>query len=155
MASSAQALLVDLAELAVSESTGTATESLDIDRKTVYLPVVISAPQSVIMSIVFDPPSPATLHHREAVYITFQYSTAYPGTCCTKVTVCYEDGDGCSSMPSGPHYGPSSGTQTIGFGSCSLPNPRTIDTVKLRLITEDQSTVLVEVIAPLEFNFTP
>lgn len=158
MASSAQARPVEFAGLAVSEPTNTATESMGTGTKTIYLPLVTSAgpaPQSAIANIAFDPPSPATLLVREAVNVRFDYSTAYSGRFHTKVTVCYEDPHGCSSMPFGPLDGPTSGTQTVGFGFCHLEQSVTIGTVELRLITEDQSTVLVEVIVPVAYTFVP
>ncbi|MFW6082641.1 MAG: hypothetical protein ACOC8C_01160 [Chloroflexota bacterium] len=110
--------------------------------------------ESAITDIVFDPPSPATLHYRETVDITFHYSTNYPGGF-RMWAIGYADGDAQPYTGSELYNGPASGTATRGVSVWGGDGTVTIDTVKFRMVTEDRSTTLVEFTVPVEFNYVP
>lgn len=113
-----------------------------------------SGPPSAITNIVFDPSSPARLHYRDTVDITFDYATTYPGGF-RMWAVGYADGDVQPYKASPLYNGPASGTATRGISVWSGTGTVTIDTVRFSMVMEGCRTTLVEFTVPVEYNYIP
>jgi len=117
----------------------------------VFVPVEYHCGNS-ITNISLSPPSPATLPHREYVYVAFDYATIEPGG----VRIFARPlANGSPDLRSVSHPSPlhpeGKGSDT---GYCTITSGDVVvDQIRFRMYNADQSGLLLETFVPVEYHF--